>query len=335
MTAHRVVFLTFDGVTHLDVAGPAEVFAEARELGADYALEYVSPTGGPIRSSTGMRQLVDRPAHEVERADTVIIPGGDLLPTTAADPDVLDSVACLIAAGSRVASICTGAFLLAAIGALDGRQATTHWAHTALLARAYPQIEVFPDRLFTRSGRFHTSAGVSAGIDLALSLVEADHGADLSREVARQLVVYLHRPGGQSQFSTLLTVAPSNHEAVRRAPDAIAADPAAALALDDLARIAGLSSRHLTRLFRTELGTTPARFVERVRIDLATAFLLRGESVAAAASRSGLRSPETLRRLFLARHGVPPSEYRKRFGSSLDERSSKLGQTRRRAGDTV
>lgn len=316
MPHHDAVFLLFDGMKHLDIAGPAEVLAEANRFGAGYRLRFASPSGSGVTTSTGMILAADVAASDVEVVDTVIVPGGDGIPSAPVTPEVLTAITGLVGAAERVVSVCTGAFLLAATGLLDGRRATTHWAHTALFARIYPRIEVLPDAIFVSDERFYTSAGVSAGIDLALALVEMDHGPELARDVARQLVVYLQRPGGQSQYSALLQRSASSHDGLRRIIEAIRAHPDGEHDLGALARGAGVSVRHLTRLFHTQLGVTPAKFVEEVRIETATVLLLKGEPVGSAARRAGFRSAETMRRAFTARFGVPPGEYRRRFASA-------------------
>ncbi|WP_316525587.1 GlxA family transcriptional regulator [Kitasatospora brasiliensis] len=198
----------------------------------------------------------------------------------------------------RVASVCSGAFVLAALGQLDGHRATTHWRHAPALARRHPLVRVEPDALHIQDGRYHTSAGISAGIDLALALVEQDYGAEAARAIARELVVFMQRPGGQSQFSTALATPPARSEVLRALTDAVLADPAADHALPTMAASAAVSTRHLTRLFQAELHTTPARWVERVRLDRARQLLLDGHSVTAAARHSGLGSDETLRHAF-------------------------------------
>lgn len=313
MRAQEVVFLVFDGMKQLDVAGPAEVFAEASRLGASYQLHYVSATGERARTSIGSTFEADSAATQVIRADIAMIPGGDEVPTTPIPSEVLSATQHLLEISTRVASVCTGTFLLAATGALNGKRATTHWAHAGLLSRVYPEIEVDPDAIFVRDGALFTSAGVTSGIDLALSLIESDHGPDLARDVARNLVVYMQRPGGQSQYSAMLTTSRSAQENVRRVVEAISSDPAAAHGLDDLAQIAGVSTRHLARLFRAELDMTPIEFVEQTRLEHAKNLLLNGESVAAVARRTGFHNPETLRRLFVTHTGVPPSQYQRRF----------------------
>ena len=316
MSIHTVVFLVFDGMKQLDVAGPAEVFTEASRFGASYRLRYVSPDGLPVKTSIGARLEVDGGASDLAHADTVILPGGDELPGGAIPAALRDATRRLVGVGDRVASICTGAFLLASICALDGRRVTTHWAHAALLARLCPSTEVLPDALFVRDGALHTSAGVSSGIDLALSLIEVDHGPDLAREVAQQLVVYMRRPGGQSQFSTLLDVSRGTRGSVRRVIDTVSMRVDAPYDTAALARIGGVSPRHLTRLFLAEVGMTPVKYVEQLRMETAKALLLRGESVVTAASRAGFQNSETMRRAFVSRLGMPPSSYRERFSTT-------------------
>ncbi|ULN38297.1 GlxA family transcriptional regulator [Mycolicibacterium smegmatis] len=308
-----VVIVVFDGMKLLDVAGPAEVFAEANRFGADYVLKIASVDGADVTTSVGTRFPVDQTISDIEHADTVLVSGGDDLVGRPIDPDLVAAVRELAGRTRRLASICTGTFILAAAGLLAGRRATTHWRHAGLLQRAYRDVSVEPDAIFVRDGDIYTSAGVSAGIDLALALVELDHGSELVREVARSLVVYLKRAGGQSQFSTLIESDPPQQSALRRVTEAIAADPAADHSVRSLAKVAALSTRQLTRLFQSELGTTPARFVEMVRIDAARAALDAGMSVSDTARQAGFGSPETLRRVFVTHLGVSPKAYRDRF----------------------
>jgi transcriptional regulator GlxA family with amidase domain len=316
MRAHRVVFLVFDGVKMLDVSGPAEVFGEANGFGAPYALCYVSPSGRPVRTSIGASLPVDGALAELEDVDTLVVPGGDRLVSEPIERELADAVRQLESRSHRLVSICTGSFILAAAGVLAGRRATTHWRHAPLFARAYPDIEVEPDALFVEDGGVFTSAGVSAGIDLALALVEGDNGADLARDVARSLVVFMQRPGGQSQFSAPLSVRVPRSSALRAVTDLVAAQPALQHSTDSLAALAGVSPRHLARLFTAELGTSPAKFVERVRLDHAKALLDAGHTVTEAARAAGFGSPETLRRVFVARLGIPPGHYRARFATT-------------------
>ncbi len=316
MPRHNVVFLLFEGMKHLDVAGPAEVFSEANRRGAHYVLRFASSSGAGVRTSTGLRLVADVAALEIKHADTLVIPGGDDLPVTPIATELRDATAQLVIRAKRVVSVCTGTFLLAATGELDGRRATTHWAYTRLLSRVHKRIEVEPDAIYVSDGRFYTSAGVSAGIDLALALVELDYGADLARDVARHLVVYLQRPGGQSQFSTLLHKTRSAHDGVRMVVDQVVSQPDGQNDLSSLAKHAGVSARHLARLFQAELGVSPTKFVEQVRLDTAKALLLKGEPVYRVVERAGFQSPETMRRIFATQLGVAPSEYQRRFLSA-------------------
>ncbi|WP_454790315.1 GlxA family transcriptional regulator [Mycolicibacterium lutetiense] len=309
----EIVIVVFDGMKMLDAAGPAEVFAEANRFGANYRLRMASVDGADVTTSIGTKFAATDRIAEINGVDTVLVSGGDDLVGRPIDPDLVAALRDLPTRTRRLASICTGSFLLAEAGLLDGRRATTHWRHARLLARAYPAISVEPDAIFVRDGDVYTSAGVSAGIDLALALVESDYGAALVRDVARSLVVYLKRSGGQSQFSTLVESDAPAESALRRVTDAIAADLTADHSVKTLAALASLSTRQLTRLFQAELGTTPARYVEAVRIDVARAALDAGRQVGETARLAGFGSAETLRRAFVNHLGVSPKAYRDRF----------------------
>jgi transcriptional regulator GlxA family with amidase domain len=308
-----VVIVVFDGVKLLDAAGPAEVFAEANRFGANYSLQIASVDGCDVTTSIGTRFPVTSRISSIDSADTVVVAGGDNLVGQPIDPALVEALKTVPAHTKRLASVCTGSFILAQAGLLTGRRATTHWRHTRLLARAFPDVGVEPDAIFVRDGNVYTSAGVSSGIDLALALVEMDHGAELVRQVARSLVVYLKRAGGQSQFSALLEAEPPPDSALRVVTEAIAANPAADHGVKKLAAQASLSTRQLTRLFHAELQTTPARYVEVVRVDVARAALDAGRSVAETARMAGFGSTETLRRVFLNHLGITPKAYRDRF----------------------
>lgn len=310
---HHVTFLVFDDMKLLDLSGPAEVFSEANQYGANYRLSAVSVGGTPVRTSVGLRVPVDADAACAPACDTLLVAGGDLLPSRPLDPGLGAAARRLADNAGRVASICTGAFILAEVGLLDGRRATTHWKHTALLARSYPATRVEPDALHIKDGSVHTSAGVTAGIDLALALLEEDHGPDLARDVARSLVVFMQRPGGQSQFSASLQGPAPRTPVLRLVQDLVQADPAADHTLLTLAKQAQVSPRHLTRMFRAELDSTPMKYVELIRFDMAKALLDSGHSVTEAASLSGFPSYESLRRAFARHLGMSPSRYRGRF----------------------
>jgi len=305
--------LVFDGVKMLDVAGPAEVFAEANRFGAGYELSYASVSGEAVQTSVGARFPVECAATDWEAIDTVVVAGGDALPTAPLPAGLVETVRLLRERSARLVSICTGSFVLAAAGVLDGRRATTHWRHAGLLARAHPAVEVEPDALFVEDAGIFTSAGVSAGIDLALALVERDHGPDLARTVARSLVMFMQRPGGQSQFSAPLEARIPRTPTLRTVIDLVSAQPALDHSAGSLAAYAGVSPRHLARLFAAELDTSPAKFVERTRLDHAKAMLDAGHGVAKTARAVGFGSAETMRRVVVARFGVSPSQYRARF----------------------
>jgi transcriptional regulator GlxA family with amidase domain len=312
-TSRLVVIVVFDGVKLLDAAGPAEVFAEANRFGANYSLEIASVDGKDVITSIGTRFAVTRSISSIESADTVVVAGGDNLVGQPIDPALLQALKTVTDRTRRLASVCTGSFILAQAGLLHGRRATTHWRHTGRLARAFPDVGVEPDAIFVRDGDVFTSAGVSAGIDLALAMVELDYGPKLVREVARALVVHLKRSGGQSQFSVMVEAEPPPDSPLRAVTDAVNADPGADHSVKRLAARASLSTRQLSRLFQSELGMTPARYVEMVRLDFARAALEAGRTVAETARMAGFRTTETLRRAFLDHLGITPRAYRDRF----------------------
>ncbi|WP_330327570.1 GlxA family transcriptional regulator [Streptomyces pseudovenezuelae] len=316
---HRVAILVYDGVKLLDVAGPAEVFGEANLLGAAYRIALLSTTGADVTSSIGMRIAVDGSAADQADPDTLLVPGGDIYPRTAVTRDLAEATGDLAARAGRVASVCSGAFVLGATGLLDGRRATTHWKIAGELATRHPKARIEPDAIYVRDGTMYTSAGVTAGIDLALALVEADHGPDISREVARSLVVYLQRAGGQSQFSAPLQGSPPRSPALRRVVDLVTADPAGDYSLAALAGRLNVSTRHLTRLFREELGTTPARYVESIRFDIAKSLLDQRHTATQAASLAGFPSYESLRRVFARELSISPAAYQRRFATARRE----------------
>ncbi|MFI6576056.1 GlxA family transcriptional regulator [Nocardiopsis sp. NPDC050513] len=318
MPPRTIAVLAYDGARLMDVTAPLEVLSTATGFGADYRLTLCSPDGLPVTTAAGARLTADAPAHDIAAPHTLIVPGSPTLPRTPAPDGLLTAIGALARRATRVASVCTGAFALARAGLLDGRRATTHWRHTALLARLHPQIHVEPDALHVRDGHLLTSAGVSAGIDLSLALVEDDHGPTLARDTARDLVVFLQRPGGQSQFSVPSRTPPTRDDRLRAVLDTIAADPAAHHSTPALATLAGVTPRHLTRLFRDQIGTTPAAHVEAVRLEAAQTLLETGASITTAAQRSGLGSDESLRRAFLRHLGITPSAYRARFRTTRE-----------------
>ena len=318
-----MAFVVYDGVQPLDVAGPHEVFAAANAVldglgrgGLRYDLRVVAAEAGPVTSESGLR--LDAPAalESLTRTaiDTLVLPGGDGVRAAAADEHLVGWVRRASRRSRRTVCVCTGTFLAAAAGLTDGRRVTTHWARAGALAEHHPGTTVDADPIFIRDGDLWTSAGVTAGIDLALALVEDDVGAEVAQVAARWLVVFLRRPGGQTQFAAPVWTEPVERAPVRAAQDLIHTDPGADLSVPVLARHAGLSARHFTRLFHGEVGVGPARYVERIRVDAARRLLeTERAGVAAVAARCGFGTAETMRRAFLRQVGVPPDHYRRHF----------------------
>ncbi|SOD98442.1 GlxA family transcriptional regulator [Blastococcus haudaquaticus] len=323
----RVAVALFEGVEMLDVSGPAEVLATATRLLAvqgrpGYAVTLVAGSLDPVVTSNGIRVLPDATfAQLTGHWDTFVVPGAlrptGGLPDAVVAPEVVAWLAGRAPDADRVAAVCAGARIVAMAGLLDGRAATTHWAVAPALAAQHPEIEVDPDPIFIRSGNVWTSAGVTAGMDLALALVEADHGRAVALAVARWLVMYVKRPGGQSQFSVALSMQRPERDDVAALPGWIADNLAADLSVPALAARARLSARHLARVFAEQVGSTPAAFVEAARVEGARRLLEDGEDPLPAVARAcGFGSVETLHRSFRRRLGVTPAQYRARFRSS-------------------
>lgn len=328
-SSQTVVFALYDKVTLQDVAAPLEVFARANDFGANYHVRLVSPSGESVGTTSFTRLGADLAlADAPEVFDTLIVPGGvpaDFFFTSGTHdvpeeqtPDVIDEALKLVSElaprSSRIASVCTGAFVLAALGLLDGHRATTHWAHCRQLARRYPKVTVDPDALFVQDGRFITGAGISAGIDLALAIVESDFGTDVARRVARWMVVFLQRPGGQAQFSVWAETRSPSTLGLRSVLDAVVLNPAADHTTASMAARAAVSERHLARMFFDQVGLTPARFVEQTRLEAAKVLLATGsDSQDSVARRAGFGSADTMRRIFRRNLGVSPAIYRNRF----------------------
>jgi transcriptional regulator GlxA family with amidase domain len=301
------------------VAGPVEVFdAGSRARGGTaYRVRLAAAGGHDVTTSSGVRIGVDLDlARMAESPGTLVVPGGWGYRAAVRDPHLVEHIRRLAGDAQRVTSVCSGAFVLAEAGLLDGRRATTHWAYCTKLAEAYPAITVEPDAIFVRDGPVVTAAGVTAGVDLALALVEEDHGAELARTIAKWLVVFLQRPGGQSQFSVWQHTQPVHDDALRQLLADIAANPGADLSLPTMAARLATSVRHFSRLFTRQVGTSPGRYVERARVEAARTLLEGGHDGVDAVARScGFGTAETMRRAFLRQVGVPPSAYRSRFRS--------------------
>jgi transcriptional regulator GlxA family with amidase domain len=312
----RVLVVAVDGAQSLDVMGPVEIFHYAdRMVPGAYRIDVVAPTSdGQITMSNGVRLGVDPLPEPPPKHDTLRVAGGAGARRAAEDPAIGDWIARAARRARRTTSVCTGSYLLAAAGLLDGRRATTHWAYCDDLAERYPAVELDPDPVFIRDGDVWTSAGVTAGMDLALALVEDDLGAEVALAVARVLVVFLKRPGGQSQFSGALSVQQATRPALRELQAWIAGHLDEDLSVAALAARASLGERSFARAFRAEVGQTPAAYVELLRVERARALLEDGaESLEAVAQASGFSSPEVLRRAFHRRIGVSPAAYRERF----------------------
>jgi transcriptional regulator GlxA family with amidase domain len=330
-TARRIALVGFEGFQILDIAGPVEVFSKANQhmpavTAAPFRYELIlaSPSGGTIASSSGMQIAGTRAIAEFdEDIDTLLIAGGPeaALRAVATGTDLLEWIVARAGRTRRVASICTGAFLLGASGLLDGRRATTHWAGTKALETMLPKTEVVPDAIFVGDGHIFTSAGVTAGIDLSLAFVEQDCGPQAALDTARDLVLYLRRVGGQSQFSTSLAAQANAASGLRAIVAFIEEHPEANLSVPMLADRAAMSERTFARAFLAETGMTPAKFVELVRLDRAKQLLETGRwPLARIAERSGLGSAATLARTFRRRLGITPEEYRARFRIDIDTR---------------
>lgn len=318
----EVVLVAFEGMQSLDLVGPLEVFEAARGLieregrrEAPYRMTVASRAGKPLRTSSGLALTpASTLAQAPGRIDTLIVPGGRGTGAASADGELLEWLRGAAPRARRVASVCTGAFLLAAAGLLDGRRATTHWSWAGELARRHPAVRVDPEPIFLRDGKVWTSAGVTAGMDLALALIEEDLDREAALAIARHLVLFLRRPGNQAQFSATLAAQEPAREPLREVRRHVLEHPGADLSVGELARRAHMSPRNFARAFAAETGITPGRFVERVRLEAARRELEdTARPIEAIARGCGFGTPETMRRSFLRALGVGPAEYRRRY----------------------
>ncbi len=328
MSARNVVVVAYPGMQSLDAVGPFEVFAGANRVegttgAAGYDVALVSAEAGGVRTGSGMVLGTEPLPRPVRRIDTLVLPGGDRARAARADASLMDWIAAAAPRSRRVATVCTGTFLAAEAGLLDGRRVTTHWASADQLAREYPSIRVDADPIYLRDGKYWTSAGVTAGIDLALALVEDDCGVEVAQTVARWLVMFLHRPGGQTQFASPVWVPRAERSGVRAVQTLVESAPAGDHRLPALAAVAAMSVRHFTRVFSEQVGETPGRFVERVRLEAARRELeTTPDTLEAVATRCGFGSAETLRRTFQRHMGVSPDSYRRRFTVGSERRTA-------------
>ena len=318
----RIRVLVYPDFQVLDATGPLEVFSTANRIHAHrqpdaaplYEVGLVSAEPGPVRTSAGYALVADHGLRERAPIDTLLVAGGDGVSDASRDARLLHYVKRMAPRVERLGSVCSGTFLLAAAGLLAGRRVTSHWRACAALQKAYPQLEVDPDPIFVRDGSVYTSAGVTAGMDLALALLEADHGRTLALGVARQLVLFLKRPGGQSQFSAPLAAQSATRVPLQDlqvwVPEHLDAD----LSVEALSARVGMSPRNFSRVFTREVGLSPARFVEEVRVAAARRALEESDAgVESVAASCGFRSAEVMRRVFLRTVQVTPSAYRARF----------------------
>jgi transcriptional regulator GlxA family with amidase domain len=322
----NIAVLIFPGFQLLDAAGPITAFEEARDETAPpaYRSRVIARTAGPVFSSSGV-QLVPE-AFTDDPLDTLIVAGGWGTREASACAETLAYVRAAAGRTRRIASVCSGAFILAAAGLLDGRRATTHWGRAAEFARAYPQVRVEPDRIFICDGTVWTSAGITAGIDLALALIAEDLGETAAKRAAQQLVVYHRRPGGQSQFSALLeTDRPGSRFSPVLAWARERLDER--LSVERLADQAAMSSRHFARAFMAETGMTPAKAVERLRLEAARERVeSSADPIEGIAVYAGFRDPERMRRAFLRAFGQPPQAMRRH--ARLSDAPQSVGRQR-------
>lgn len=319
----RISFLVLPATHLLTIAGPIDVF----KLGSDllkksrrtpaYEIELLSSDDSPIPTRSGVSLAGGKEWKKATRPiDTLLITTSGIRSQAPFDAELLNWVRAASKHVRRLGSVCAGAFVLAAAGLLDGRQAATHWDLAATLAKMYPKVRVDGERIYTRDGHIWTSAGVSAGADLALAMLEEDHGHELALAVARHMVLFLHRPGGQSQFSSQLAAQAAEHHPIRELVPWIAENLNGDLSVPRLARRAGMSERNFGRIFQKEIGLTPARYVAQQRLETARRMLEEtGENVETIAVRAGFGDGEALRRALQSRLRVPPALYRKRFGA--------------------
>ncbi len=328
MRERRVVIVAFDGVQPLDAVGPHEVFAGATRAAAaqgrprGYRVAVASRLGGTVRAESGLELGTIPLPEESADIDTLVLAGGSGANAAAADEALVTWIAAAAPRCRRVATVCSGAFLGAAAGLLEGRRVTTHWARARELREAYPGLDVDPDPIYVRDGKYWSSAGVTAGIDLSLALVQDDLGVDVAQTVARWLVMFLHRPGGQTQFASPVWVPRAERSAVRAVQSLVEAAPDGDHRVAALAAAAAMSVRHFTRVFTAEVGETPSRFVERTRLEAARRELeTTADTLDVVAARCGLGSAETLRRVFQRHLATSPDAYRRRFRTAPMERT--------------
>jgi transcriptional regulator GlxA family with amidase domain len=315
MPSRAVVILAYDGVQLIDIAGPTQSLTTANEEGASppYAVRLVAVSGGPVRTASGVKLMAD-PLPRAAAIDTLLVPGGPGVHVLRKDRRALAALRRLYARSRRVCAICTGAFALAEIGLLNKRRVVTHWRSCAQLAKEFPEVSVDPEPLFIQAGKIWTTAGVTAGIDLTLALIEQDHSAALATSVARRLVVYMKRPGGQRQYSEPLELQRADSAPYDSLMQKVASQPAAAWSIETLAVSAGQTTRTFHRKFVAATGVTPAEAVQKLRCELARSLLQTTRlTLAQIADRTGFGSESRLHRSLKHQFGVGGRDLRERF----------------------
>jgi transcriptional regulator GlxA family with amidase domain len=321
-TKHTIGFLVFDDLQALDLFGPQEVFAEANQAAAKpdgfcYETCLVSLDGRPVRTQSGVEIVPQASIATAPSLDTLILPGGSGSRPDRIPEVMIDWIRETAGHVSRIGSVCTGLFILARTGLVDDGPVTTHWHNVAEARATFPHLDIVEDKIFVRNGRIITAAGITSGIDMALSLVEQDLGTKVAAEVARELVVFLRRPGGQRQYSSVLESQSATDSRFADLLAWIAANLTADLSASALAERACMSERHFRRAFAQRHNQTPAAAVERIRIDVAKGWLTQEDvSIQAIAANAGFRSADAFSRAFLRQVGIRPSQYRRRFGPS-------------------
>jgi transcriptional regulator GlxA family with amidase domain len=333
----RIGFVGFDGVVAIDLAGPADAFAIANEAESDpkpsYEVLIIASSSQPFVSGSGLIFKPQRTFKTAPSLDTLIIPGGSALLKPAINRSVSAFIRARVGSTRRIASVCTGIYGLAATGLLAGREVTTHWHHAHNVARRFPDLKVNGNAIFIKDGHFYTSGGATAGIDLALSLIEEDYGQQVSLAVARELVVYLKRSGGQEQYSEPLQFQTESVSRFSELTTWALTHLNEELSVEALAGKACLCPRHFSRRFKAELGTSPADFVEKLRLDEARRRLSAGDnSIENVGMSVGFKSADSFRRAFERRLGVSPNDYRRRF-TAVAQAPSTPGRHRRRRGE--
>ena len=323
----HVAIVTYNGADLLDLAGPANAFAAANwaliQLGKSpgYEVEVVSQTGGGVRMEPALKISTSSLTNITSGVDTLIVVGGVGVFEAATDQKLLSEIRRYSQETRRTCSVCIGAFLLAACGLLTGRRATTHWLYADRLRLEHPDIMVDPDAIYTEDGGVWTSAGITAGIDLCLALIEEDHGREVAMLAARMLVVFLKRPGGQSQFSVALALQSADPSRFADLHDWMRANLAADLRVERLAERVGMAPRTFARVYVTRTGQTPAKSVENVRLEAARLALEdTSASIKQIARETGFGDDERMRRAFMRALGVSPADYRQRFSPTTADR---------------